>query len=484
MTPTIRAELDDRLERIRAGLLEMNSLVAERVDLVTHALLERDVAQADALIMADDEIDLISQTVDELCIDTLLREQPVAGDLRAVVAAMRMNSDIERSGDLTTNIAKTIGQMQGTKPDDHIRGLILQMAAQAKILTEKAGDAYERHDLQLAESIDLLDDVLDDLHKDYIGHVIDASRHGALQAHETFQLAMVGRFYERIGDHAENVGEHIRYIVSGWTPEKAGADRARARAVGEETDATVNKRGLALIDAHSERRRIDETRRDFVANVSHELKTPLGAISLLAETLVDVPAPERDELTQRLLREVVRASNIIDDLLELTRLEGVEPKIATVSIDAIVREALEATQGLAQGRRIDLAVVGIPSGVEVAGEERQLIRALINLIDNAIRHSEEDSTITTKIDPLQQAVDITVVDTGAGIASAELERVFERFYRVDPARSRQTGGTGLGLAIVRHTAENHGGRVMVESQLGAGSSFTLQLPLVGAPTAS
>ncbi len=484
MTPTIRSELDDRLGRIRAGLLEMNSLVAERVDLVTSALLERDVARADELIVADDDIDLISQTVDELCIDTLLREQPVAGDLRAVVAAMRMNSDIERSGDLTTNIAKTVGRMQGTKPDDHIRRLILQMATQARILTEKAGDAYERHDLELAESIDVLDDVLDDLHQEYIGCVIDASRHGSLQAHETFQLAMVGRFYERIGDHAENVGEHIRYIVSGWTPEKAGADRARARASGEEIDATASKRGLAIIDALSERRRIDETRRDFVANVSHELKTPIGAISLLAETLVEVPDSERKELTQRLLREVARASNIIDDLLELTRLEGIEQRNAMLSVDAIVTEAVDATLGLAHGRHIDLEVHGTPSGVEVEGEHRQLTRAIINLIDNAIRYSEDESTITIKIDPLQKAVDITVVDTGAGIAAAELERVFERFYRVDPARSRQTGGTGLGLAIVRHTAENHGGRVQVESELGVGSSFTLQLPLAGPPTES
>lgn len=475
----IRTELNERLETLRHDLLAMMDLVAERVDEVTLALLERDVAHADSLIAGDDEIDLMSQEVEELCVDTLIREQPVAGDLRAIVAAMHMNSDIERSGDLTTNIAKAVGRLQGSKPHDRIRDLILRMSEQATFLFERAAEAYGSLDAEMAASIDELDDVLDDLHRTFIQAVIQASRHGELEAHETLQLAMIGRFYERIGDHAENIGERTRYIVDGWTPESAGADRARARARGEkvETDDMSTARGLAVIDTIAEERRIDATRRDFVANVSHELKTPIGAISLLAETLADSGSDDdRDRLTRHLNREIRRAEGIIDDLLELTRLEEFDPEMRKVSVDDIVHQAVDNARGLADARGIGLAMIGVPSGIEIQGERRQLVRALVNLIDNAVRYSESETQVTVTIDSIQDAVDIKVSDTGFGIARPELERIFERFYRVDRARSRETGGTGLGLSIVRHVAENHNGKVLVESKPGDGSVFTLQLP--------
>ncbi len=477
-TNIIRTELNDRLDRIRAGLLAMNDMVSLRIDQVTAALLERDVVAADALIIGDDEIDLLSHQVEDLCIDTLIREQPVASDLRAIIAAIHMNSDIERSGDLTTNIAKAVGRLQGSKPDDRIRDLILRMADQAKMLTDQAGIAYSDLDAELAASIDELDDVLDDLHRTFIQTVIHSSRHGDLEAHETLQLAMIGRFYERIGDHAENVGERIRYIVSGWTPEKAGAERARARATGDLPDEPMNTaRGLAVIDSVAEGRRIDATRRDFVANVSHELKTPIGAISLLAETLADAgPDDDRDRLTRHLNREVKRVESIIDDLLELTRLEEFDPDRQQVEIDELVHAAVDVARGLADARGISLAIVGVPSGIGIMGEQKQLVRALVNLIDNAIRYSEPETTVNIEVDPIQGAVDVKVSDTGVGIARAELERIFERFYRVDPARSRETGGTGLGLSIVRHVAENHDGKVLVESKPGDGTTFTMQLP--------
>lgn len=477
-TNVIRTELNDRLDRIRAGLLAMNDMVSLRIDQVTTALLEQDVVAADALIIGDDEIDLLSHQVEDLCIDTLIREQPVASDLRAIIAAIHMNSDIERSGDLTTNIAKAVGRLQGSKPDDRIRDLILRMADQAKMLTDQAGIAYSDLDAELAASIDELDDVLDDLHRTFIQTVIHSSRHGDLEAHETLQLAMIGRFYERIGDHAENVGERIRYIVSGWTPEKAGAERARARATGDLPDEPMNTaRGLAVIDSVAEGRRIDATRRDFVANVSHELKTPIGAISLLAETLADAgPDDDRDRLTRHLNREVKRVESIIDDLLELTRLEEFDPDRQQVGVDDLVHAAVDVARGLADARGISLAIVGVPSGIGILGEQKQLVRALVNLIDNAIRYSEPETTVNIEVDPLQGAVDVKVSDTGVGIARAELERIFERFYRVDPARSRETGGTGLGLSIVRHVAENHEGKVLVESKPGDGTTFTMQLP--------
>ena len=475
----IRSELDERLDGIRDHLLTMIDMVGVRVDDVTTALLERDVARADQLIIEDDEMDLLSQQVEDLCIDTLIREQPVASDLRAVVAAMHMNSDIERSGDLTTNIAKAAGRLQGTQADDRIRDLVLRMAHQAKMLFERSGDAYRSLDAALASSIDELDDVLDDLHKNFIQLVISESRHGGIEAHQTLQYAMIGRFYERIGDHAENLGERIRYIVDGWTPERAGAERARARAAGTilDDDAEPPVLGLAVIDSVAEERRVDAIRRDFVANVSHELKTPVGAISLLAETLADAgPDDDRDRLTRHLNREVKRVESIIDDLLALTRLEESDPAMDDIAIDELVHEAVDVTRGLADARGIGLAVAGVPSGAHVRGERRQLIRALVNLIDNAIRYSDSDSQVLITVDPIPGAVDIDVADSGVGIARPELERIFERFYRVDRARSRETGGTGLGLSIVRHVADNHDGKVLVESQLGLGSTFTLQLP--------
>jgi two-component system sensor histidine kinase SenX3 len=314
--------------------------------------------------------------------------------------------------------------------------------------------------------------------------VISESRHGELQPHQTLQLALIGRFYERIGDHAENMGERIRYIVDGWTPERAGADRARARAENAADGLPSSSRGLAVIDSVSEARRIDATRRDFVANVSHELKTPIGAIALLAETLADADeGDDRERLTRHLNREVKRVESIIDDLLELTRLEEFDSDVARLAVDDVVHEAVDVARGLADARGIEIAVVGAPSGAEIDGEKRQLVRALVNLIDNAVRYSDPESRVTVAIDPLPAAVDIQVSDAGRGIARPELERIFERFYRVDRARSRETGGTGLGLSIVRHVADNHGGRVLVESKLGDGSTFTLQLPRVSeAPT--
>lgn len=479
--PPPRTPLDDRLERIRADLLGMMTLVAERVADVTSALLERDVVKADAVIAGDDEVDLLSQEVEDRCIDILVRENPVARDLRAIVAALHMNSDIERSSDLATNIAKAVGRLQGSRADDRIRHLVVRMSQEAQALFHRAAEAYERLDADLAASIDEMDDVLDDLHRSYIQAVIQGAQHGDLLPQQSLQLALIGRFYERIGDHAENLGERIRYIVDGWTPDRVGVERARARAEADRPGLVegevAESRGLAVIDSIAEERRIDATRRDFVANVSHELKTPLGAISLLAETLADLgPGEDRDRLTTHLSREVARAEHIIDDLLELTRLEEREHEASALDVDEVVLEAVAHCRGLADGREIVLAVVGLPSGLVVEGERRQIVRALVNLIDNAIRYSDTGAEVTIGVDELQDGVGVEVSDTGAGIPRPELERIFERFYRVDRARSRDTGGTGLGLSIVRHVADKHGGRVVVESKVGSGSTFALQLP--------
>ncbi len=484
----IRTELNERLGTIRELLLESMNLVAQRVDEVTEVLLSRDVAGADRIISLDDEFDLIAQQIEDQSIETLIREQPVASDLRTIVAAMHMNSDIERSGDLCANIAKAVGRLQGTQIDDKTRDLIVRMAHQAKLLFERSAEAYSRLDAELARSIDELDDVLDDLHREYIQLVIKEAKHGDMVPQQSLQLALIGRFYERIGDHAENLGERIRYIVDGWTPEREGAERARAKASNAEVeqpeDGEIRSRGLAMIDSISEERRIDATRRDFVANVSHELKTPVGAVVLLAETMVDANDEERSRLIEHLNQEAARMESIIDDLLELTRLEEFDAASEPVGIDDTVMMAVDLASGFADARNIQVAVVGLPSDTTVDGEQRQIVRALVNLIDNAARYSEPGTQVSVTIDPLVDTVDISVTDTGVGIARPELERIFERFYRVDRARSRETGGTGLGLSIVRHVADNHGGRVFVDSKPGEGSTFTLQLPKSATPAAS
>ena len=477
-----RSQLDERIALIERNLLEMIEMVADRIAQVTTAMLEGDVALADELVAGDDEIDLLSTQVEEGCVDTLVREQPVATDLRFIVGTLHANSDVERSGDLLANIAKAVGRLQGAHPDDQVRDLVVRMSAQAAELFRRAGHAFRTRDAELAESIDELDDLLDDLHYRYIQHVIQDARRGELDPQQALQLALVGRFYERIGDHAENIGERVRYIVDGWSPEAQAAERAKARLEGLD-EASVS-RGLAVIDAIAEERRIDAIRRDFVANVSHELKTPVGAMSLLADTIATEPdAGDRARLSEMLMQEAKRVEDIIDDLLELTRLEETESESDPVDVDDVISRSIDKVNVFASTQRVELAAVGIPSGLTVTGDRRALVRALANLIDNAVRYSEPDSQVTVIVEDLADSVALSVRDEGVGIPRTELERVFERFYRVDRARSRETGGTGLGLAIVRHVAGNHGGRVTVESKPSEGSTFTMTIPLMGDPPA-
>lgn len=470
----IRSQLDERLALIQADLVQMMATVATRVGEVTSAMLEGDIETADRLIAGDDEVDLLSLRVEEGCVETLIREQPVASDLRLVVAAIHMNSDIERSGDLVANIAKAVGRLQGAHPDHHVRDLVARMSSEAQTLLRRASESFVTRDAELAASIDELDDLLDDLHYRYIQHVIADARRGDLDPQQSLQLALVGRFYERIGDHAENIGERVRYIVDGWLPEAQAAERAQARL--DDGDLKPH-RGLAVIDSIAEERRIDAIRRDFVANVSHELKTPVGAMSLLAETLVGETDPaDRERLSDMLQREAKRVEDIIDDLLELTRLEEGESETEYVKVSKLVSKSVDKVRTFADGMRVQLALVGDTGDEQVEVDRRAVVRALTNLIDNAVRYSEADQQVTVSVEVMGDVVSISVKDNGVGIPRAELERVFERFYRVDRARSRETGGTGLGLAIVRHVAENHGGRVLVESKPGDGSTFTIELP--------
>ncbi|MGD0944608.1 MAG: ATP-binding protein [Acidimicrobiales bacterium] len=235
---------------------------------------------------------------------------------------------------------------------------------------------------------------------------------------------------------------------------------------------------IAVIDDVSERRRLEDVRRDFVANVSHELKTPMGAVGLLAETLLSENEPQvTQRLAHRIYNEAFRISRVIDDLLDLSRIENEEsPPREPVLINLVMAEAAERVREAASQLQIKVALEEPEPPLVVLGDRRQLTSAVYNLLENAVKFSPEGSDVSCVGRAEDDDVLVIVEDHGVGIPSRDLERIFERFYRVDAGRSRSTGGTGLGLAIVRHVAANHRGSVQVESREGEGSTFTLRLP--------
>jgi two-component system sensor histidine kinase SenX3 len=241
---------------------------------------------------------------------------------------------------------------------------------------------------------------------------------------------------------------------------------------------------VATIEDVSERRRVDAVRTDFVANISHELKTPVGALALLAETMAD----EDDlglvhRIAARMVDEAHRVSRTIDDLLELSRIElGEEPVRDVVDVLDVVDGAVDRTRSIAETRATVIEVLDAPPGIQVLGDRRQLVSALANLIENAVKYSEVGATVQVRVRAEGDWVELMVADHGIGIPVHDHDRIFERFYRVDKGRSRDTGGTGLGLAIVRHVATNHRGEVQVSSQEGEGSTFVLRIPLAKVET--
>ena len=238
-----------------------------------------------------------------------------------------------------------------------------------------------------------------------------------------------------------------------------------------------NGGAYALIEDVTERRRIDSVRTDFVANISHELKTPVGALAVLAETLVEETDLEIvQRISGRLLEEAHRAAHTIDDLLELSRIEldggrYTEP----VSVAEVVGAALERAAPLSEAQQISIRVE-IEQGLSLRANRRQLESAVGNLVENAVKYSESGTTVEIVCRREGDVIDFMVSDQGVGIPFQDLDRIFERFYRVDKARSRGTGGSGLGLAIVRHVATNHHGQILVSSVEGEGSCFTLRIP--------
>ncbi len=242
---------------------------------------------------------------------------------------------------------------------------------------------------------------------------------------------------------------------------------------------------LAVIDDTSERRRLEDMRRDFIANVSHELKTPMGALGLLAETLqFEQDTTVAHRLAERINSEAFRVNRIIEDLLDLSRIESEgSPQREPVSAALFVAEAIERIRVAAEQHDVTITFEEPDSAPAVVGDRRQLVSAMHALLENAVVYSPAGSEVRVRLvhvgatDDAGPAVRVEVADHGVGIPAKDLERIFERFYRVDPGRARETGGTGLGLSIVRHVAHNHGGTVRVESREGEGSTFTLELPV-------
>jgi two-component system sensor histidine kinase SenX3 len=236
---------------------------------------------------------------------------------------------------------------------------------------------------------------------------------------------------------------------------------------------------LVLVEDRTRERRVEAIRRDFVANVSHELKTPVGAINLLAEA-VEQASDDPEAVVRfasRMQMESERLTRLVQQIIELSRLQGDDPlEDATgVLVDEIVERAIDRVRVDAGGKQVELIFAG-ERGCLIHGNGDQILAALGNLVENAVVYSQPRTQVTISVRPIDRMVEIAVTDQGVGIPATELERIFERFYRVDPARARATGGTGLGLSIVKHVAATHGGEVRVWSVEGDGSTFTMVLP--------
>ena len=315
--------------------------------------------------------------------------------------------------------------------------------------------------------------------------VVVASASGAIEYRNPAAEALAGTHVGVLIDEA--ISRHIELALAGEAseevldlfgpPKRVAVVRARRLASG---------RAVAFVDDVTDRRRADQMRTDFVANVSHELRTPIGALMVLAETLVDADDPEVvQRVVGRMQGEAERASRTIDDLLELSHLEsGVEREFAPVRLADVVRDAVGRASELAARHSITISTLDTVEAdgpraerLLVDGDRPQLASAIGNVVENAVKYSDPGDSVQVRVRGDDGWGEIVVIDEGAGIPRGDLDRIFERFYRVDRARSRDTGGTGLGLSIVRHVAENHAGTISVDSVEGEGTTFVLRLPL-------
>jgi two-component system, OmpR family, sensor histidine kinase SenX3 len=277
--------------------------------------------------------------------------------------------------------------------------------------------------------------------------------------------AVMALLKDTVGTEAQ----HRRFDTAG-TP---------TRSFDLRTQRLADGKLVGTIEDVTEQARIDTVRTDFVANLSHELKTPIGGIAALADTMIGETDPQVIErLTSRIVDESYRLSRIVDDLLDLSRIEfGGADDWEPVVVSEVVREVVARLQHESMRMGVSIEVQD-PHYVQVLGDRMQLVSALENLVTNAMKYSGDGKKVLVEVHATEEVVSIAVTDQGIGIAAKDHQRIFERFFRVDRARSRTTGGVGLGLSIVRHVVSNHGGTVSVVSEEGRGSTFTIVLPRV------
>lgn len=248
------------------------------------------------------------------------------------------------------------------------------------------------------------------------------------------------------------------------------------------TAALIDNEGsvLVIIDDEGEKQRIDAIRRDFITNISHELKTPIQALSLNSDALLEIKdEPDKVVLfANKIKTQTIRLNDLVKEIINLSKIQDSDPldMAHNVEISNVIAEAVDQCEVLAEARKILINLDGVQNAV-VVGNREQLVMAVHNLVENAINYSAEGTNVVISSKLVNGLIEILVKDQGLGIAEENLDRIFERFYRVDPARSRATGGTGLGLSIVKHVITNHGGEVKVWSSVGVGSTFAIRLPI-------
>ena len=377
----------------------------------------------------------------------------------------------------------TLGGWRWTEPDD-LAGLTNELAAITTRLRDRLDELTEERD-RAGQILDALDDgvlLLDGAGRLLVANPAARSWFGlpddlrpGLPAQRVLGVAQVTALAEQ--------ATRARAPVVGTCTLVFPEPRTLAMRAFPLADRGPTGRIVVTLTDITQRRRLEVLRRDFVANASHELKTPVAAVRALAETLLtalpDDPEAGR-RFAERIGREAERLDALTRDLLDLSRVERGTLDVEPVDLVGLAKEVVGGYGDLAEERRIRLRAELQPQ-VSMRGDRAQLGLLLSNLLDNALRFTPAKGTVCVRLDATESRAVIQVSDTGHGIPAGELPRVFERFYRVDKARARQTGGTGLGLAIVRHVAEAHGGTVRVDSELGRGSTFTVTLPVAGPP---
>jgi two-component system sensor histidine kinase SenX3 len=379
---------------------------------------------------------------------------------RARVAEALARLDLDQGASTSTDADSMVAVLERAVRDLRTDGVA---SAEARSRLQEALDT-------LPQAVLIVDDSGEVLDRNAAAEAFVAARHA-----DALVEAAVG----------ELVDSALRGEAASRTIDLFGPPRRVVVVTTAPLETSGGRTAVAVVDDITERRHLEAVRTDFVANISHELKTPVGAIGLLAETLQAEDDPEVTErLATRIQNEALRVGRTIEDLLELSRIElGQVSLPEAVAVDDIVQEAVERMRPAAEQAGISVVADAVPDDLVIAGDRRQLTSALSNLLDNAVKYSDPGGSVEVDAAARGDEVVISVADHGIGIPARDIERVFERFYRVDQARSRQTGGTGLGLAIVRHVVANHHGSVEIESRLGEGSRFVLRLP-AAAPAAA